>query len=83
MKDLNVEKKVVEIVGRITGRNVGTIHPDGDLKTELSLDSIQIVELFASLEQEFQVELPLKLMTVRTSKEFLRILEESLKQYSE
>lgn len=83
MKELNVEKKVAEIVSRITGRKVGTIHPDGDLKTELALDSIQIVELFASLEKEFEVELPLKLMTVRTSKEFLRILEESMKQYSE
>jgi acyl carrier protein len=79
MKDLNIEETVAVIVSRITGRNVEKINPNGDLKNELALDSVQIVELFASLEQEFQVELPLKLMTVRTSKEFLRILEESLK----
>lgn len=80
MSDINVEIKVAEIVSRISGRNIGKINPNGDLKNELALDSIQIVELFASLENEFKVELPLKLMTVRSSKEFLRILEETLQK---
>ncbi len=75
---MNLELKVAEIVSRISGRKVQNINPEGELKNELALDSIQIVELFASLENEFGVELPLKLMTVRTSKEFLRILEETL-----
>jgi acyl carrier protein len=77
---MDLEKKLAEIVSRITGRNVEHINLDGELKDELTLDSIQIVELFAQLEKEFEVELPLKLMTVRTSKEFIRILEESLKK---
>jgi acyl carrier protein len=73
-----IEKKLIEIVSRISGRKVLNINPDSELKSELSLDSIQVVELFASLEKEFAIELPLKIMTVRTSKEFLSILEESL-----
>jgi acyl carrier protein len=73
-----IEKKVIEIVSRISGRKVLNINPDSELKSELSLDSIQVVELFASLEKEFAIELPLRIMTVRTSKEFLSILEESL-----
>lgn len=77
---MNIEKKVAEIVSRITGRNVESINPNGELKNELALDSIQIVELFAQLEKEFEVELPLKLMTVRTGKEFIKILEESVKE---
>lgn len=79
---MNLERKVAEIVSRITGREVESINPNGELKNELALDSIQIVELFAQLEKEFEVELPLKLMTVRTSKEFLRILEEALGQHA-
>jgi acyl carrier protein len=79
---MNLEKKVAEIVSRITGREVDSINPNGELKNELALDSIQIVELFAQLEKEFEVELPLRLMTVRTSKEFLRILEESIRQHT-
>lgn len=72
------EKKVADIVCRISGQPAININMNGDLKDELSLDSVQIVELFAALEQEFKVELPLKLMTVRTCKEFLRLLEESV-----
>lgn len=77
---MNLEKKLAEIVNRITGRNVEHINLNGELKNELALDSIQIVELFAQLEKEFEVELPLKLMTVRTSKEFIQILEQSLQE---
>ena len=78
MKNLKTEKKVLEIVNRISGGRVKNINPEGDLKTELSLDSIQIVELFASLEKEFDIELPLQMMTVRTSQEFLQMLDETL-----
>ncbi len=74
------EKKVIEIVSRISGRKIKNINPDNELKTELSLDSIQVVELFASLEKEFDVEFPLKMMTVKTSREFLTILEETLSE---
>lgn len=77
---MNIEKKLSEIVSRITGKNVENINLNSELKNELALDSIQIVELFAQLEREFNVELPLKLMTVRTSKEFINILEQSLKE---
>ena len=74
------EKKVIEIVSRISGRKIKNINPDNELKTELSLDSIQVVELFASLEKEFDVEFPLKMMAVKTSREFLTILEETLSE---
>jgi Acyl carrier protein len=79
MKNFTTEEKVLEIVSRISGRKVMSINPDGVLKDELSLDSIQIVELFASLEKEFDIELPLKMMTVKTGKEFLEILETEVK----
>ena len=78
MKNTETENKVLEIVGKISGKKIMSINPDGAIKDELSLDSIQIVELFASLEQEFNIELPLRMMTVKTGKEFLEILETEL-----
>ena len=80
MKKISTEKKVLEIVNKITGRRIKSINPEGNLKNELSLDSIQVVELFAMLENEFEIELPLKMMTVKTGREFLNILEESLQE---
>jgi acyl carrier protein len=78
MKTTGTEKKVLEIVGKISGRKVKKIDPEGNLKNELCLDSIQIVELFAALEKEFQVELPLQMMTAKTGREFMAMLEDTL-----
>ena len=72
--------KVLKILSKITGNDIQHIDLDSDLKSQLSLDSIQIVELFAALEKELNVELPLKLMTVKTGRAFLEVLEEQLRQ---
>ncbi len=79
MKELKTEEKVLEIVSKITGRSCKKINLNNALKSELSLDSIQIVELFATLEKEFEIELPLKMMTVKTGKEFMHILNQEIK----
>jgi acyl carrier protein len=78
MKTMKIEENVLEIVTKISGRTIKNINLNAALKDELSLDSIQMVELFASLEKEFEIELPLKMMTVKTGKEFLEILESEL-----
>jgi acyl carrier protein len=67
--------RVLEIVKKVTGGKVQNINLEGNLRDELTIDSVQIVELFAALENEFNIELPLQLMTARTAKEFLSILE--------
>ena len=74
------KEKVLVVLRRVTGRNIGEINLELDLKSQLSLDSIQIVELFAALEKELTIELPLRLMTVKTGKAFLELLEEELQK---
>jgi len=74
MKDLETEKKVIEIVNKISGCKISGFNYNGFIKDELSLDSIQIVELFACLEKEFDIELPLQMMTVKTCREFMDLL---------
>jgi len=76
---LNVQEKVLTVVSKISGKH-GNISLDGNLRNELLLDSIQIVELFAAIEKEFEIELPLQMMTVKTGREFLALLEEQLSQ---
>ena len=72
------KEKVLGVLRRVTGRNIEQINLDTDLKSQLSLDSIQIVEVFAALENELSVELPLRLMTVKTGKAFLELLDTEL-----
>jgi acyl carrier protein len=75
----NVTKeKVLKAVRRVTGRSIEDINLESDLKSQLSIDSVQIVELFAVLEKEMGIELPLRLMTVKTGREFLTLLDEEL-----
>ncbi len=77
--DNNTKTRILNILKKVTGKEVSDIKLDGDLKSQLTLDSIQIVEFFAAIEKELGVELPLKLMTVRSGKAFLELVDEQLK----
>jgi acyl carrier protein len=77
--DNHVKGRVLEVLNRVTGKNIIDINLEGDLRSQLSLDSIMIVELFAALEKELGIELPLQLMTVKTGKAFMDMLEIELK----
>jgi acyl carrier protein len=76
--DENIREKVLQVVKKVSGHNVSDVSPDADLKTYLKLDSIQIVELFAALEMEFNIELPLEMMNVKSGQEFMEKLEKEL-----
>ncbi len=78
--DNDTQEKVLMVFNKVTGNQLKQIDLDSDLKSQLSLDSIQIVELFAALEKELDIELPLKMMTVKTGRAFLEMLEKQLKQ---
>lgn len=72
--------RILKVVNNVTSGKTNQVNFDKDIKTELAFDSVQLVELFAALEMEFQTELPLKLMTVRTGKEFLQMLDDVLSE---
>lgn len=79
--DNQVKGRVLEVLNRVTGKNIIDINLEGDLRSQLSLDSIMIVELFAALEKELGIELPLQLMTVKNGKAFMEMLEIELKSH--
>jgi len=77
--DYEIRGRVLRVLNQVTGKDLDNFNLDGDLATQLSLDSIMVVELFAKLEKELGIELPLNLMTARTGKVFLEMLESELK----
>jgi len=77
-----IKGKVLQVLNQVTGKNLEGINLDGDLSSQLSLDSIMVVELFAKLEKELGVELPLNMMAAKTGKAFLDLLEKELKELS-
>lgn len=73
-----IQGKVLKSLNKVTGRNYSNINLEESLSSQLALDSIQIVELFAALEKELDIELPLEMMTVKTGKDFFNLLEKQL-----
>ena len=80
MENLSYENRIVNIVKQVTKKDIDNLDLQGDLKDQLRLDSIQIVELFAALEKEFDIELPLQLMTVKSAGDFMKILLQEIKK---
>ncbi len=78
--DGKTKERVFKVFKKVTGREINRLDFDEDLKSQLTLDSIQLVELFAALEKELEIELPLNMMTLKTGKAFMQMLEEQLNQ---
>ena len=48
---------LAELIGRITGRNIGALTADSKLEDDLNLSSMDRVELMSALEDSYQVDL--------------------------
>jgi len=48
---------LAELIGRITGRSPSRLSPDANLESELSLNSLERVELLSALEDRYQIDL--------------------------
>ena len=68
----NILQKNIE---KITGSKIKNFNPEGNINSQIRIDSVQIIELFSVLENEFAVELPLSMMNVKSAKEFIELLE--------
>jgi len=74
---------LIKVLNKVTGRHFTSIDENVEIKNHLNLDSIQIVELFAALEEELGVELPLEIMNSKNFNDFFKTLERSLKNKDE
>ncbi len=73
-------ERIESVLEAITGTTVGTLDMKGDIRSQLALNSMQFVQLFTALEMEFEVELPLSIMNVRTVGDFVTIIEGAAEQ---
>ncbi len=56
-KDVAIASPVMELIGRITGRNVTGLNAEASLDSDLGLSSLDRVELIGALEDRYQVDL--------------------------
>lgn len=69
--------RIALVLETITGTAVATLDMKGDVRSQLALSSMQFVQLFTALEMEFEVELPLSIMNVRTVSDFVAIIDKA------
>jgi long-chain acyl-CoA synthetase len=65
-----------ELIARITGRQTGTVSANADLEQDLSLSSLDRVELLSALEERYQMDLSeTQFVAVNTVGDLERLLE--------
>jgi len=69
-------EKLKKTIENVTGSKVGNIDLNGNIRSQLSVDSVQFIQLFSAIEIEFGIELPLSIMNTETVAEFVTIIED-------
>ncbi len=54
----NLETRIRTIVAEQLGVDVGELAPDASILDDLGADSLDVVEMVMSLEEEFDIEVP-------------------------
>lgn len=72
------EMRVLSALNKVTKQNFVSFNWDDDISNQVQFDSVQLIELFAALEMEFGMELPLSLMNARTGRDFISILQKQM-----
>lgn len=75
---MNIETKVIEIIGNFLDIEVAEIKLESDLKEDLQADSLDFVELVMELEEEFDFEADEdKIATLKTVGDVVKFIEEN------
>lgn len=73
-----MEKQIIEIIERLTGESFSSATKDSSILNDFGIDSLQMVNLFLNLEDEFDVSIDFEnfdyeiLSTVETLANYIR-----------
>ena len=72
-----MRERILEIIAEQVNRSVDELDPSMDFSDDLNMDSIELVELIMSVEDEFDIEIDEdRLEKVRSIGDVLDLLEE-------
>jgi acyl carrier protein len=72
------KKQIFDILQKEVRLDPASIDPNSDFRDQINVDSMQFVALIARLEKEFDIEVPISVMEVKTINEFLESLDVEL-----
>ena len=69
------KKKIFDILQKEIRQDPAFLDPTSDFREQINIDSMQFVTIIARLEKEFDIEVPISVMEVKTINEFLDALD--------
>lgn len=73
-----LHQELAAILHEITGTDTGPLEPDTDLRRDLGLDSLSLVELLVTIEHRFGVAVPDELARIDTVGEAMALMSRVL-----
>lgn len=71
-----MEKKVIELIASKLGKDVSSVKLESNFVTDLNADSLDILEMLMSLEEEFQVVVKDEdVATIKTVADIIKYIE--------
>ncbi len=75
----NIERQIRESVAKVIKVPAEKIDPDADLFKELGVDSLLGVEIFATLDKQFHIDIPEnKLEKIKTLNDIIAVAKEKI-----
>jgi len=75
----NIEQQIRESVAKVIKMPVEKIDPNADLFKELGVDSLLGVEIFATLDKQFHIDIPEnKLEKIKTLNDIIAVAKEKI-----
>jgi len=76
----DLENEIRALVAKVIKKPEAQVGLDTNLFTDLGIDSLLGIEIFAALDKKYKVDVPeSKLREVQTLRDIIRIVEEALK----
>lgn len=74
----DTKQKLSDIIEKEVGIRFLDLDQNTEIREQVSLDSIQFIQIITRIEKELCIELPISIMEVSTLNEFLSIVEKEL-----
>ena len=74
---MNITEKVKELIAKQLGKAVDQITEDKEVVTDLGADSLDVVEMLMTMEEEFGVAIPEdEAVNIKTVGDIIKLLED-------
>ncbi len=69
-----IRKTVIRVIESQTGLDISKLDPDGDIRQQIDLDSMQYLAVSVALERALNMKLPIEVMLARTFNDLFDII---------